>query len=47
MDEQDWKDYYEDEAHQADLREERRKQIEDEGPYDEWEFCEDDFEEEM
>ena len=41
MDNQDWIDYYADEAHQADLAEERRKQLEADGPYDDYEFEED------
>ena len=41
MTNQDWDEYYSDEGHQADLRAERRAQLEADGPYDDYEFAED------
>lgn len=38
MNEQDWDEYYSDEGHQADLRAERKAQLEADGPYDDFEF---------
>lgn len=42
MNEQERDEYY-DEAHEADLREEMRNQLEADGPYDDFEFEEDEF----
>lgn len=38
MTNKDWDEYYSDEGHQADLRAERKAQLEADGPYDDYEF---------
>ena len=43
MNKEGWDEYYSDEGHQADLRAERKAQLEADGPYDDYEF-EEEFE---